>query len=58
MIKQLEALHQYEKDSLKFYMTGRDLDEGPDSDQMDGDHESALKSAGFGTDEDYGDIPF
>ena len=28
-------------------------DEGP-SEDMDGDHESALSSAGFGTDEDYG----
>lgn len=25
-------------------------------DSMDGDHESALASAGFGTDEDYGDF--
>jgi len=26
----------------------------PDPGEMDGDHESALASAGFGTDEDYG----
>lgn len=26
----------------------------PPMDDMDGDHESALASAGFGTDEDYG----
>lgn len=33
-----------------------DDDEGCDEpdDSMDGDHESALASAGFGTDEDYG----
>lgn len=33
-----------------------DLDDEPDfeDDAMDGDHESALASAGFGTDEDYG----
>jgi hypothetical protein len=30
-----------------------DADEDYD-DSMDGDHESALASAGFGTDEDYG----
>lgn len=30
-------------------------DHEPD-DSMDGDHESALASAGFGTDEDYGDF--
>lgn len=29
-------------------------DEGDCDDSMDGDHESALASAGFGTDEDYG----
>ncbi len=29
------------------------LDRNPE-DSMDGDHESALSSAGFGTDEDYG----
>ena len=30
-------------------------EEAPDMDEsMDGDHESALASAGFGTDEDYG----
>jgi hypothetical protein len=28
--------------------------EGPGEDGMDGDHQSALTSAGFGTDEDYG----
>lgn len=28
--------------------------DGPDTDPMDGDHETALASAGFGTDEDYG----
>lgn len=28
-------------------------DDGPDE-SMDGDHESGLASAGFGTDEDYG----
>jgi hypothetical protein len=28
-------------------------DSGSDSDKMDGDHQSALASAGFGTDEDY-----
>lgn len=32
---------------------GDDSDDYPD-DSMDGDHESALASAGFGTDEDYG----
>ena len=31
-----------------------DDDERDYSDPMDGDHESALASAGFGTDEDYG----
>ena len=32
-----------------------ELDYDPDlDDPMDGDHESALASAGFGTDEDYG----
>lgn len=32
---------------------GQFMDDGPDE-SMDGDHESALASAGFGTDEDYG----
>lgn len=33
----------------------RDDDSGSDVDEsMDGDHESGLASAGFGTDEDYG----
>jgi hypothetical protein len=31
-----------------------DMDERDVDDSMDGDHESALASAGFGTDEDYG----
>jgi hypothetical protein len=31
------------------------FDDGPDE-SMDGDHETALASAGFGTDEDYGDF--
>lgn len=31
-----------------------DTDDSLDFDDMDGDHESALASAGFGTDEDYG----
>lgn len=30
-----------------------DSGSGSDSDKMDGDHQSALASAGFGTDEDY-----
>lgn len=32
-----------------------DWNDGP-SEEMDGDHTSALASAGFGTDEDYGDF--
>lgn len=36
-------------DSIKEYNGIKDYD-----DSMDGDHESALASAGFGTDEDYG----
>lgn len=31
-----------------------DFNEEPDPGEMDGDHESALTSAGFGTDESYG----
>jgi hypothetical protein len=31
-----------------------DEEDADDDDSMDGDHESALASAGFGTDEDYG----
>lgn len=34
---------------------GSYLDDGYD-DSMDGDHESGLASAGFGTDEDYGGV--
>ncbi len=33
---------------------GDEEDEGDCDDSMDGDHESGLASAGFGTDEDYG----
>ena len=36
--------------ALRPYDAGRDLD----AEGMDGDHASALASAGFGTDEDYG----
>ncbi len=35
-------------------MIWEDLCEGYSDDSMDGDAESALASAGFGTDEDYG----
>ena len=31
-----------------------DEDEGEFDDSMDGDHDSAMASAGWGTDEDYG----
>jgi len=38
-----------------FVITSPDDDESePCDESMDGDHESALASAGFGTDEDYG----
>jgi hypothetical protein len=39
-----------------YTMTGYEMleEEGEPNDNMDGDHESALASAGFGTDEDYG----
>jgi len=36
-------------DAIQAFEEGFDVDES-----MDGDHESALASAGFGTDEDYG----
>jgi len=59
---------EYYKDELDYDHLERDCDEHyePDyDDSMDGDHESALASAGWGTDEDYGcsftefdDIPF
>jgi hypothetical protein len=46
--------HDYENDDERYF--GSDDDDWDDEDDsMDGDHESALSSAGFGTDENYGD---
>jgi len=36
------------------YEDGWDVDDYYASDVMDGDHDSAMESAGWGTDEDYG----
>ena len=51
-----EYLYDDHKD---FYgdVTSEDLENGWDDsydDSMDGDHDSAMRDAGFGTDEDYG----
>lgn len=37
-----------------YEVSGCDNDEFPYDDSMDGDFDSAMASAGFGTDEDYG----
>lgn len=48
-----DPLHDYENElEDDIDMDDEDCDHYDDS--MDGDHESALSSAGFGTDEDYG----
>jgi hypothetical protein len=41
--------------AARFAIEGAEPPDEPDE-SMDGDHESALASAGFGTDEDYGGI--
>ena len=48
---QEQAQEQPERDALDFV---REAAEAEDDCPMDGDAESALASAGFGTDEDYG----
>lgn len=49
--------NSYEDDDMTYHDDTADDDYGRDDyydDSMDGDHDSAMRDAGFGTDEDYG----
>lgn len=46
--EQMDADHGFDEDDEDFY------DDSWDDESMDGDHDSAMESAGWGTDEDYG----
>lgn len=49
-----DDFYQEVEDYNDYYIDENRLDDDDYDDSMDGDHESGLASAGWGTDEDYG----
>jgi len=59
LFSDVKELVKLGNDIMKKLQEHRDTYEGPDvDDDADGDHASALASAGFGVDEDYGSHAF
>ena len=46
--------YQEVEDYNDYYIEENSVDDDDYDDSMDGDHDSAMRDAGFGTDEDYG----
>lgn len=49
-----EDFYQEVEDYNDYYIEENSVDDDDYDDSMDGDHDSAMRDAGFGTDEDYG----
>jgi hypothetical protein len=49
-----DDFYQEVEDYNDYYIEENNVDDDDYDDSMDGDHDSAMRDAGFGTDEDYG----